>query len=219
MRKTPSSRGRLEGAAEQLRALAHADEAVPVGLRCVARVGLVTASSSASGRTRPRLPRCPARAARRWSAPPGGSGRRPGRGRVRGAGDCPRTATTTASPEARWRSASVSSAASPGGGSTAPVGGAVLAENADELVDLAERLACDLLDRLERGSRSLGSCSCSRRAAPAWTRITLIAWPAESWRSRAMRVRSSAAARRRSRSVSRSARSARSSSSVRRARR
>ena len=36
----------------------------------------------------------------------------------------------------------------------APVGGAVLAENADELVDLSQRLAGDFLDRLERGSRS-----------------------------------------------------------------
>ncbi len=35
-----------------------------------------------------------------------------------------------------------------------PVGGAVLAENAHELVDLPERLACDFLDRLQRGSRS-----------------------------------------------------------------
>ena len=51
-----------------------------------------------------------------------------------------------------------------------------------------------------------GSLLASSLAAPAWTRITLIAWPAESWRSRAMRVRSSAAARRRSRSASRSAR-------------
>ena len=57
------------------------------------------------------------------------------------------------------------------------------------------------------------------RPSPAWTRITLIAWPAESCRSRAMRVRSSAAARRRSRSDSRSARSARCSSSAIRSRR
>ena len=35
-----------------------------------------------------------------------------------------------------------------------PVGGAVLAENAHELIDLPERLACDFLDRLQRGSRS-----------------------------------------------------------------
>ena len=49
--------------------------------------------------------------------------------------------------------------------------------------------------------------------------MTLIAWPAESWRSRAIRVRSSAAASRRSRSASRSARSARSSSSAIRSRR
>ena len=55
-------------------------------------------------------------------------------------------------------------------------------------------------------ARPPGSRSCSSRAAPAWTRITLIAWPAESCRSRAIRVRSSAAASRRSRSVSRSAR-------------
>ena len=59
-----------------------------------------------------------------------------------------------------------------------------------------------------------GSRSCRRRAAPAWTRMTLIACAAESCRSRAMRVRSSAAARRRSRSsvalgaVARSTRSA-----------
>ena len=59
-----------------------------------------------------------------------------------------------------------------------------------------------------RGSGSR-SCSSSSLAAPAWTRITLIACPAESCRSRAMRVRSSAAARRRSRSASLSARGAR----------
>ena len=35
----------------------------------------------------------------------------------------------------------------------APVGGAVLAQSADELVDLAQRLAGDLLDRLERDTR------------------------------------------------------------------
>ena len=46
-----------------------------------------------------------------------------------------------------------------------------------------------------------GSARRSSRAAPAWTRITLIAWPAESCRSRAIRVRSSAAASRRSRSA------------------
>ena len=66
-----------------------------------------------------------------------------------------RTRTTTSSPEARWRSASVSRAARPGGGST-PVGRVVLAEHADELVDLAQRLAGDFLDRLERCSCSLG---------------------------------------------------------------
>ena len=53
-----------------------------------------------------------------------------------------------------------------------------------------------------------GSCSSSSRAAPAWTRMTLTAWPAESCRSRAIRVRSSALASRRSRSASRSARRA-----------
>ena len=36
----------------------------------------------------------------------------------------------------------------------APVGGAVLAENADELVDLHQCLAGHFLDRFERGSRS-----------------------------------------------------------------
>ena len=64
-----------------------------------------------------------------------------------------------------------------------------------------------------------GSSAARMRPSPAWTRITLIAWPAESCRSRAIRVRSSAAARRRSRSASRSARSARSSSSSMRSRR
>ncbi len=52
-----------------------------------------------------------------------------------------------------------------------------------------------------------GSRSCSRRAPPACTRITLIACAAESCRSRAIRLRSSATASRRSRAVSRSDRS------------
>ena len=68
-------------------------------------------------------------------------------------------------------------------------------------------------------ARASGSSWARRRPSPACTRITLIACPAESWRSRPMRVRSSAAARRRSRSASRSARSARCSSSAIRSRR
>ena len=59
----------------------------------------------------------------------------------------------TERPAERWRSASVSRAASPGGGSTASDGlplGVVVAEGGDELVDLAERLPRDLLDRLQR---------------------------------------------------------------------
>ena len=213
MRKRPSSR-----LASKLPPSSAARSRMPtrpcaVGLVALRRrIGLVTVSSSASGRTRPRPPRCPLRGGRRWSAPPAGSGRRPGRRQAASGRRSPSSWTTTASPEVRWRSTSVSSAASPGAARPRSRCGAVLAQNADELVDLAQRLACDLLDRLERGSGARRDrCSCSSRAAPAWTRITLIAWPAESCRSRAMRVRSSAAARRRSRSVSRSARSARSS--------
>ena len=64
----------------------------------------------------------------------------------------------------------------------------IIAQRSDELVDLAESLACHLLDRLERGCLCApGSRLPSSLAAPAWTRITLIAWPAESWRSRAIR--------------------------------
>ena len=87
---------------------------------------------------------------------------------------------------------SVSSAASPGGGSTALLGGVVVAQRADELVDLAtvSRATSSIVSSAARDR--VGSCSCSRRAAPACTRITLIAWPAESCRSRAIRVRSSA---------------------------
>src|SRR4029450_2291713 len=70
------------------------------------------------------------------------------------------------------------------------VGAIVLAQGSDGVVDLAA----------PRPSRPAAP------RAPAWTRITLIACPAESWRSRARRVRSSAAARRRSRSASLSAR-------------
>ena len=69
----------------------------------------------------------------------------------------------------------------------------------------------DAVIDIHTGGRSLDFYPCStmhlvsdreqRRkmieAALAWTRITLMAWPAESCSSRAMRVRSSAAARRR----------------------
>ncbi len=64
-----------------------------------------------------------------------------------------------------------------------------------------------------RSERS-GSSLWRKRPAPARTAITLIAWPAESWRSRAIRARSSAIARRRSRSASRWACVARSLSSA-----
>ena len=107
----------------------------------------------------------------------------------------------------------------PGGGSTSPPsGGAVLAQ-----ARTSWSISPPSRARPPRSSRArpraLGVASPSKRAAPAWTRITLIAWPAESCRSRAIRVRSSAAARRRSRSASRSARRARSSSSAMRSRR
>ena len=150
--------GRVEASAEQL-------PSARACRRCRGRrlpewrsrgLGLVAVSSTASWPKAISTSRAAAcRGARRWSAPPEGSGRRPGRPQARGAGGRPSNRTATARPEARWRSASVVERGEPGRRlDLAPVGGAVLAENADELVDLRQGLACDVLDRLERGSRS-----------------------------------------------------------------
>ena len=62
-------------------------------------------------------------------------------------------------PEARERSASASSAARPGGGSTSP-GGRSSRSTRTSLVDLVQRVARDLLDRLERHARAAGSRCC-----------------------------------------------------------
>ena len=138
----------------------------------------------------------------------GGSGRR-----------SPWIELVTSRPAARCRSTRPSREASPGGRLHLARARGVLAQDPDHLVDVADGLARDLLDGRERLARFLGIALGWSRPMPAWTRITLIACPAESCRSRAMRPRSSAAARRRSRSASRSARSARSSSSAMRSRR
>ena len=145
----------LEAAAEQLRALAHADEAVAVGRRCAAvgRVGDgelqrllaerhldVCAAASVAGCVGQRLLEDPVR--------------RP----VDGGCELPATAVE-ANDDGEPRGAVALGERLECGETRrrldrTPVGGAVLAEDPDELVDLAQRLACDLLDRLERGPRS-----------------------------------------------------------------
>ena len=79
----------------------------------------------ASGRTRSRPLRSRRHAGRRSSAPPGGSGRPPGRDPARAAAASRAPGCRSRARGPRWRSASVSSAARPGGGSTrspAPLG-------------------------------------------------------------------------------------------------
>ena len=136
----------------------------------------------------------------------------PVRGLVDGAGQRPRRAARSS---VTARPAAVVGDKRPQRGEAGRrrLGGRRLAQACSDLVDLADRLARELLDRLQRLRGRSGRVARSR-AAPARTAITLIAWPAESCRSRAIRARSSATASRRSRSASRSARCARSSSSA-----
>src|ERR671914_513023 len=185
-------------------------------------IGLATVTSSTPGpkaSSRAALP-SPCRAAlvsaswRMRYAPRstrGGSGRR-----------SPLIVVVTRRPAALCRSTRPSSAASPGGGSTSrvPSGSEASSRRAPTIWSISptvSRATCSIVSNAWRARA--GSRSACRRPIPAWTRITLIACPAESCRSRAIRPRSSAAARRRSRSASRSARSARSSSSAIRSRR
>ena len=157
MRKRPSSALASKLPPSSAVALAHADEAVAVGLasRC-AGLGLVTVSSSACSAERDLDVRAAASVARgvgqRLLEDPVG---RPVDARVRAAGGCRRSGRRR---RARRRGGArrASRARRDREAARPAVRRAVLAENADELVDLAQRLACDLLDRLERGPRSLG---------------------------------------------------------------
>ena len=73
---------------------------------------------------------------------------------------------STASPADRWRSARVSTAAIPSGGSTGSARPVVLAQGSDELVDLAECLARHILDRLQSDSCAPGIACAEQSRRP-----------------------------------------------------
>ena len=114
----------------------------------------------------------------------------------------PRIAIVTRRPAAMCRSTSPSSAARPGGGSTSlvPSEGEASSRRTRTIWSISPHgLARELLNGLERLARdNRGRARSERRPRPAWTRIVLIAWPAESCRSRAMRPPSLGSANRRS---------------------
>jgi hypothetical protein len=201
----------FEAAAEEGRTLAHAHQPVPaVRPRRALAEGVV-----ADPQLEPRLAEGNLDPSR-TPAVPGGIRKRlledPVRSLVDDALELPRLASFvrwTSSPAAAWRATSVSSDASPGGASTAP-----FSEPGSRRVPTIWSISPTVL-RANSPIAANAACersgSCRSRAVPARRAMTLIAWPAASWRSRAIRARSSAA-RRRSRSASSSPRRARSSS-------
>ena len=128
----------------------------------------------------------PRRGARRWSAPPGRSGRR--RGRPARAGRAALAVSDELEVECPRR-----------GGGDEPAMPAATGQRRRARPSPSSRSAATIRSISPRVSRATSSIDCERalrggrgrarrrsRAAPAWTRIALIACPAESWSSRAM---------------------------------